>query len=256
MMAPESAHGRRGNLTSEEAVKLKLMWTTLLDLFRIEHRQYENQASHPSVVLEATTKNKKKWTLLGSKPQPPIPGNEVSRWSKDYRQALASYTPKQLHHGFWRMQTVDHPDDLLLRFLRARKWDVEAALMMFVPAITFINHEINVPDDLLSRGDSDPATSTDAKTQQEFIKQLSAGKAFVHGLDKDGRPVLYVRARLHHQIEQSDLAMTKFIVYMIEMIRIMMPPRADTAVSTWPPRSRPTKLIWDRLLCSTSLERA
>nr|POF13017.1 cral-trio domain-containing protein c3h8.02 [Quercus suber] len=230
-MAPEFAQGRRGNLTPEQASTLKAMWIAVFDVFKIEHQKPLRKS--PTPPSSPKTTGGTQWSLFGSKPQGnTAPGNEPARWSKDYQEALASYTPEQLHESFWKIPKCEHPDDVLLRFLRARRWDVEAAMMMLVPAIIWMNYEIHVYDDLLARGDSSSADSSDQKAQQDFIDQFRMGKGFLYGLDKDGRPVLYIRARLHYQADQSELTSTRLIVYMVEMMRIMMPPGVDAAVST------------------------
>src|SRR5690606_35602302 len=52
--------------------------------------------------------------------------------TKHFYDTLASQTPESIRATIWSMVKHDHPDALLLRFLRARKWDVEKALIMLV----------------------------------------------------------------------------------------------------------------------------
>lgn len=62
----------------------------------------------------------------------------------DFKAALASQTPAELREAFWGMVKCDNPDGLLLRFLRARKWDVEKALVMMVATMNWRSKELNV----------------------------------------------------------------------------------------------------------------
>lgn len=64
--------------------------------------------------------------------------------NKDFKVALASQTPAELREAFWGMVKCDNPDGLLLRFLRARKWDVDKALVMMVATMGWRSKEMDV----------------------------------------------------------------------------------------------------------------
>ena len=64
--------------------------------------------------------------------------------AKDFKAALATQTPAELREAFWSMVKSDNPDALLLRFLRARKWDVEKALVMVVATMQWRAKEMKV----------------------------------------------------------------------------------------------------------------
>ena len=64
--------------------------------------------------------------------------------TKAYRTALSTSTPSELRQFFWDMVKCDNPDALLLRFLRARKWDTEKALIMMVSTVQWRAKEMKV----------------------------------------------------------------------------------------------------------------
>lgn len=69
-----------------------------------------------------------------------------------------------------------------------------------------------------------------AAGDEDFMKQLRVGKSFIHGLDKDGRPICHVRVRLHKAGEQSEESMERYTVFIMETARLMLDNHVDTAV--------------------------
>jgi len=156
----------------------------------------------------------------------------------EFRAALADTAPEELREAFWSMVKHDHPDALLLRFLRARKWDVDKALVMMVSTMHWRRAEMHVDDDIIKNGELGALDNThgDAKSQKndhDFLVQLRMGKSFLHGLDSQGRPMCFVRARLHKQGEQTEESLERFTVYTIETARMLLRPPIDTAVGLW-----------------------
>lgn len=74
---------------------------------------------------------------------------------------------------------------MLLRFLRARKWNVTNGLTMILKAFKW-----RLEDDI-EEVKSKSEDELDAK-YRGFRLQMEMGKSFVHGTDKLGRPVVYV----------------------------------------------------------------
>ncbi|KAI9788637.1 MAG: hypothetical protein M1816_006783 [Peltula sp. TS41687] len=199
-------------------------------------------------------KKKKRLGLFGKKPHKereqsqPTSGN-VSNLSstsvddsedkygqtKQFQQALASQTPEDLRTAFWSMVKHDNPDGLLLRFLRARKWDVEKALVMLVSTMHWRAQEMHVDDDVIRLGDagaleaSKTGDSAARKEAEDFLRQMRMGKSYLHGLDKEGRPMCIVRVRLHKQGEQSESSLERYTVYVIETARLLLTGSVDTA---------------------------
>ncbi|RVD80770.1 uncharacterized protein DFL_008662 [Arthrobotrys flagrans] len=172
-------------------------------------------------------------TTLSNRPSPP-PGlttdpEDKYNQGKDFKAALASQTPEELRTTFWGFVKYDNPDALLLRFLRARKWDVEKALVMMVSTMHWRGQEVHV-EDIAREGEATAfaAEKTD-KTAEGFMKQLRMGKSYIHGTDREERPVCYVNVRLHKAADQTPESLERYTIYLIETTRLMLKQPVDTA---------------------------
>ena len=250
-MAPSMPPGRPGTLTAEQETKLKEMWSQTLEIFGVSHddSQHANGTSGTSTPTTTDSspdaKKKKKGRLSvfhrRDKSLDATGGvegdNDKHGQTKEFQQALASLSPEQIREAFWSMSKHDHPDALLLRFLRARKWDVQAALVMMISTLHWRMQEMHVDDDIMLHGEgaalreTKSSNAAEKKEGEDFMAQLRMGKSFLHGIDKEGRPCCYVRVRLHRQGEQSERSLERFTVYTIETARMMLRPPVDTAVS-------------------------
>lgn len=245
-MAPQTPPGRPGNLTAEQEQKLKEMWSQLLDLFGVAHESvaHSNGTSTPSTAETGLIKKTKKRGLFGSKKEttetPDAPDNDKHNQNREYAAALASQAPAELREAFWSNVKMDNPDALLLRFLRARKWDVHAAIVMLISTGHWRLKEVHIDEDIMYKGElgslveSQSSNAAEKKEGEDFMAQLRMGKSFLHGVDKEGRPLCFVRVKLHHGGEQTEKSLERFTVYLIETARLHLRPPVDTAVRSIP----------------------
>jgi hypothetical protein len=236
-MAAATAPGRPGNLTAEQEAKLKEMWTQLLDIFGVLPETVRRaRANTLSSVNEGEEKKKKKSRLgfFGSSKSKDTQDEDKHGQTKEFEAALASDNPAELRAAFWDLVKHDNPDAIVLRYLRARKWDVQAALVMLVSTLHW-TLGVDPYKSIVAKGDGDAllqSKSTDPKAQkagQEFLDIAHAGKSFIHGHDVAGRPVVYIRVRLHRSGQQEDATMERFTIYTIETTRLFLTPSIDTA---------------------------
>jgi hypothetical protein len=266
VMAPNTPAGRPGTLTPDQEKKLRELWSMVLKVFGVEAGSDEanGTAAHDDEVVSPTTdgkKDKKKSRLhvfkrnkgeknaddkASTASEASTPTTDLSRLSisadddkfgqtAEFKAAIANIPPEELRRTFWSMVKHDHPDALLLRFLRARKWDVEKALVMMISTMQWRLNEMHVDDDIMKNGElaaleTAAGDAKDKKNAEDFLAQLRMGKSYLHGLDIEGRPMCFVRARLHKAGEQTEESLERFTVYLIETARMLLRPPIDTAV--------------------------
>ena len=241
-MAPQIEPGRLGNLSPDQEAKLKEMWGAVLEIFGVAHDEHQTNGTAPAVKhADPAPKPKARKSLFGKKDKAEVNGttggdNDKHGQTKDFQKAIASHTPEELRQAFWEMTKHDHPDIILLRFLRARKWDVQAALVMLISTGHWRSSDMHVDDDIMPRGEAyalqqsqQPSDAAERKEGEDFMAQLRMGKSFLHGSDKEGRSCCYVRARLHHGGEQTEKSLERYTVYTIETARMLLRPPIETA---------------------------
>ncbi|CEO59861.1 hypothetical protein PMG11_04514 [Penicillium brasilianum] len=263
-MPIEPAPGTVGTLTPEQEVKLQEFWVLTLRVFGVPLDTLEAEHANGKGNADASpTQDKKKssgkrrgWGLWGKGNEEEDDNKSVSSatgitssltsinitdgddkhgQSKEFQQALVELQPEEIRTAFWNMVKHDNPDALLLRFLRARKWDVKKALIMLISTMRWRLQEVHVDDDIMANGEAQAhqyASSADPARKQkgeEFLKQMRMGKSFLHGVDKFGRPICVVRVRLHRASDQEVDALERFTVYTIETARLLLAPPVETA---------------------------
>lgn len=250
--------GTVGNLTAEQEAKLRELWVLTAEVCGIalneggEQQQQEQAPQSPP----QKKKTKRKYTWYGKTYHEPddsasttsanvrsssivslstADADDKFGQSKEFKLALEEMTPEEIRTTFWNMVKHNNPDALMLRFLRARKWDVKKALVMLISTIRWRLLEIKVDDDIMKNGEALARKQTDStdpgekKAGEEFLRQLRMGKTFFHGVDKAGRPICIVRVRLHKWGDQSEKTMERLTVFTIETGRLMLVPPVETA---------------------------
>lgn len=156
---------------------------------------------------------------------------------KSMEKVLSQMTPGEMCFAILKMVKQEHPDSLLLRFLRARKWDVGKAFAMTTSNMLW-RREMAVDDDIVPNGElyslqrsrNEKLSAKEKKEGKDFVDQLRTGKSFLHGFDKQGRPVNYVRVKIHKPGAQSEETLERYIVHVIESTRLIVVPPVETGV--------------------------
>lgn len=248
-MAPtDIAEGFLGNLTADQQKKLEQLWTIVLSLSdaltstttTTDTNEHQNRRN--SLARTNTTASK------GSTATTPAYAAQISQHLqglglhgpeiKQVQQILTKISPEEIRDGLLSTAKHDHPDALFLRFLRARKWDVTKAFVMMLEAILWRMKEFHVDKEVIAKGElhalkasRDTSNAVAAKNGNDFLAQMRMGKAYVHGIDKLGRPIVVIRVKLHKPGAQSEETLNQFIIHVIESVRLLLVPPVETAVS-------------------------
>ncbi|KAM7204552.1 putative phosphatidylinositol transfer protein csr1 protein [Rhypophila sp. PSN 637] len=257
-MSTEIPPGRPGNLTAEQEEKLRQLWQLIFQVCGIALEQPGDELAKPEEAAASETSKKAKKSRIGflrrgkkdtdadttsetdkGPAHPVILGNHGDEDKhgqvKHFYDTLSSQSPEFIRQTIWSMVKHDHPDALALRFLRARKWDVEKALIMFISTINWRATDMKVDDDIIKSGEgaalaAEKGSDGPAKTLgHDFLEQMRMGKSYLHGCDKQGRPICVVRVRLHKAGEQIEESLERYTVYLIETTRMLLNPPVDTA---------------------------
>ncbi|KND03469.1 uncharacterized protein SPPG_00952 [Spizellomyces punctatus DAOM BR117] len=121
-----------------------------------------------------------------------------------------------LMEEFWLACAHDRPDQLMLRYLRARKWDVDKAVAMVMATLNW-RKEFGVRN-VLEVGE-----------RGLDLSELQSGKSYFHGVDCNGRPCCYVHVQLHDK-NTVDREKTKALtVLTLETGRLVLEPPQEMA---------------------------
>lgn len=251
--------GRVDNLTPEQEDKVRRLWAAIFQVCAVGDQDDAASVESPAALSDKTNtkdkgdKKKRKISLFSKKNKDKADADSNSTTSgvstsikaddaddkygqnKQFLDTLANTSPEVIRATLWEMVKHDHPDALVLRFLRARKWDVDNALVMLVSTMNWRATEVHVDDDIMKNGEAtmvEKSKSSDPKAKQlgeDFMAQIRMGKSYLHGLDDKGRPICVVRVRLHHQGEQCEESLERYTVYLIETARMVLRPPVDTA---------------------------
>lgn len=129
---------------------------------------------------------------------------------------LEKHGEDKFRQAFWDANKGDHPDMSMLRFLRARKWEVDRAIAMLAAAIKWRIDE-NV-EDIVKKGEEG------MNKEKGFALQMNIGKNYVYGTDKNGRPVVYIHVKLHKPKDQSQRELERYVIYTMETTRLFLTP--------------------------------
>lgn len=207
--------GRAGNLSPEQEQKLKEMWSQILVFV----------GAAPKALIPtlsgSSAENKPKKGLFGWGSAKHV--DDATTQAAMFQKALSTVSPEDCKRYLRDMSRADNPDNLLLRFMRARKWDCAKALEMFAKTIQW-RSEFKV-EELLSKSEE----QLTADGNPGLVLQPKLAKCVVHGHDLKMRPIVNVRVRLHKPSAQTTDDIEKFTVQTIESSRLCLEDPVDTA---------------------------
>ncbi|KAK2601639.1 phosphatidylinositol transfer protein csr1 [Conoideocrella luteorostrata] len=241
-MAPTIAHGYLGNLTEPQEAKLRALWAIGLKFIEIyeadeatsKAKTLEEKYVPPAKKSKSMPRGKcathDKYPTLVTELLSLLPTDEqnLEKLAKQAVEALDHWTPHMYRLIVPNVVKHEHPDALALRFLRACDWDLIEATKMMGKTIYWRTMEAAVDDDIMKLGEG--GSSEDEKNSQgltrtlgaDFMKQARWGKSFLHGTDRLGRPITYIRVRLHRSSDQCVQSLERYTIYLLELARLSL----------------------------------
>ncbi|KAJ1821908.1 phosphatidylinositol transfer protein csr1 [Coemansia sp. RSA 2671] len=139
---------------------------------------------------------------------------EGSRPPERYSSSVMARAAPTVRDAFWDTVMCDHPDVLLLRFLRARKWKPEDALNMLLACLRWRQNEDI--DWLVWSGES-----------RLNLALMRSGIGALHRTDRIGQPVLHIPVRLNDPKAQPLEQIVEYTIYLMEVARCVLHPPVE-----------------------------
>lgn len=253
--------GYINNLTPEQVEKLKQLWTRLFEIY--DQNVEDSTASTPTGrSRQGSTDSKSSFgSFFGKKKKVERESVFLTSTFNDASgttpapldEAIKSISGSHLKDACWSAIGIDNPDTLLLRFLRARKWDVDAAFDMLAAALRWrVDERVDEIIRLGEAGLREELERLDPGASQKWLDQFSSGKSFLGGPDKGGRPVSlvtstsssihvisspflnplplnrYINVKLHSKDSQSLEIMKCFTILTMETGRLLVAQPCET----------------------------
>lgn len=206
---PPPTDGVVGKLTPEQLEALKGFWTELFRLLDAapEHGSTDVAAVGMGAQLEQSDGDK-------------IPKDDnakerlkAEQETRDAQEAFSQHGSLRFMNTFWRFVAMDDPDQIALRFLRARKWSVTAGVAMLAACMGWrMSSDV---EDIFEKGEEG------MQDAEGFIKQMVIGKTYTQGTDRYGRPVVYIHVAKHRTFDQPAISLEQFVLFQMESVRCL-----------------------------------
>lgn len=210
------------SLSPEHEKVLKDLWTRLLDVFAQNHERSDELdrlgGPHTARTGQELTANSDSKDS-GKK-------HKESQQVQEYRavnDAIRKYGGRHLQQMFWRTVMMDAPDHLMLRFLRARDFNVNSALGMLVGALQF-RLDVGV-DELIHQGE------LGLRNVKGFLEQYRNRISYIEGsTDQHEMPIYFIHVARHFTNAQPLETMQKFLILALENTRLLCTPPMEKSI--------------------------
>ncbi|TKY90729.1 hypothetical protein EX895_000727 [Sporisorium graminicola] len=217
--------GYVGNLTPDQEEKLQELWLKFFEVCENASEDDDGNAQSKGKGGDLGGWDEKKSGPDGAG----IPKDDKAKDELKAREEqaaldelLQSYGPSALRNTFWKFVKMDNPDTDVLRFLRARKWDVSRAFAMMAGCMKW-RLDNNV-EELAENGDLGNASI------EKFLDQQRSGKTYAMGTTDNEQPICYIHVKKHLTWGQPGASMSKYVIYAMESFRLLMQPPNDKVV--------------------------
>lgn len=131
---------------------------------------------------------------------------------------MSKYDPHLLHSSLFEMVKNDLADNLVLRYIRARKHHLVDALKMFTNTLHWRKTGYPV-EKWLREGDARAYFSGESAG---FVKNFTTSKSFIRGHDKNNNPLFVFQSRKHFAADLPLPETERFALVTIEWCRLFL----------------------------------
>ncbi|KAL1919018.1 uncharacterized protein VTP21DRAFT_2399 [Calcarisporiella thermophila] len=218
-----TAEGHLGRLSPEQMIKLSELWTAVLDVFRRDQFPGKEDSKEAPAAKKASFGG---WLSGGARREKAPETDEKQSPEKLDPHHLLEITPFDIQRSFWECTFKELPDQILLRYLRARKWNVEAALQLLI-SIEKFHIEENIPE-LIAQGELGMEKHFKATGEKGWRESFEVSKGYLHGVDKWNRPICFVDVKNHFRSHTDEEPLKKSTLLKFEMQRSLLEPPVET----------------------------
>ncbi|SNX87831.1 related to CSR1 - phosphatidylinositol transfer protein [Melanopsichium pennsylvanicum] len=218
----------RGNLTASQQKDLREMWRRLFELMEKNVQVSERVMANggPSKVPKnaaAAPKNEKDAGKDIPKDDKAKEEAKKAEEMKEMNEFIDKYGGPILRSTMWEFTKMDHPDTSLLRFLRARKWDIDRALAMMAAACKFRIEKDVIG--IIEKGEDG------LKDVPGFMNQFRRGISYIKGnTDKMENPIYFIHVSRHFTSAQKHEVLQDYVLLAMENARLITTAPYEKAV--------------------------
>ncbi|PWN43480.1 hypothetical protein IE81DRAFT_75989 [Ceraceosorus guamensis] len=217
--------GYVGNLTTEQEDALKEMW---LNFFKTCASAKGSASGDKPADGEAQDAN---WDEASGDPKKAgIPKGDAAKEEATKKEEeaamnelLTKYGSEALRETFWKFVKIDNPDTAMLRFLRARKWDVSRATAMLAGCLKW--RLDNAIEEYAENGDLGNGAKID-----KYLEQHRSGKTYAVGTASNEMPIALINVAKHSIVGQPGATLQRFVSSTMEIWRLLLIPPNDKVV--------------------------
>lgn len=130
-------------------------------------------------------------------------------------EGLVQVSPEKSHDAMYLWLRQELPDDMVLKWCRARKFNTNDILSMLGRTLAW--RTLLPVEQWLNEGDSKVYNEGQ---RTGFIKNFLVEKSWINGTDHDQNPVYWFEARKHFGLDLTPPEMTHFVVLSMEWARL------------------------------------
>lgn len=206
--------GTAKTLTPDQQAKLREMWAMYLSWM---DKAGDMGTSGTSTASQAGLDPKKAKSDADKEAQ------RIAEEQAQLEELLRTHGPDAFRKAAWQFLDFDDPDGALLRFLRARKWDVTRAMNMCGATLHWRLE--NKVEDLVAAGELG-----NGKEIPKFLDQQRENKTFACGTALNEQPICAILVKKHFTNGQPASSMEKFVIFAMESFRLLMQPPQEKVV--------------------------